>query len=339
MSRRRSADDLEGVVVIDKPAGMTSHDVVQRVRRALGQSRVGHTGTLDPAATGVLVVCLGRATRLVQFLQAGTKTYAARMVLGIETDSQDADGEVVARKAAGHIDERQLCEALTRFQGQIAQIPPMVSAVKVGGERLHHKARRGEIIDREPRHVTVHDLVLDMFEPGEHPRASFLVTCSSGTYVRTLAHDVGRDLGVGGSLEGLRRLANEPFHLDDAVSLEDFEAACQAGDVSQHIMGAYDAAIRTLPVWEVEDVELVRQLVSGARLDMESRMPPASVVGADAFAVTWSNLLVGVYEPMNHGGIARQARAALVWSQPDDVRRVDGDTPTPATSMEPGAGE
>jgi len=339
MSRRRSADDLEGVVVIDKPAGMTSHDVVQRVRRAIGQSRVGHTGTLDPSATGVLVVCLGRATRLVQFLQAGTKTYAARMVLGIETDSQDAEGEVVARVAADHIDERQLCEALTRFQGEIAQIPPMVSAVKVGGERLHHKARRGEIVDREPRQVTVHDLVLDMFEPGEHPHASFLVTCSSGTYVRTLAHDVGRDLGVGGSLEGLRRLANEPFHLDDAVSLEDFETACQDGAVGQLIMSAYDATVRSLPVWDIADSSLVMQLVSGARLDMEDRMPPASVVGAAAFAVTWSNMLVGVYEPMSKGGIARQARAALVWAQPDDVRVSQVDAPTSATPTDQGAGE
>ncbi|MEX0591860.1 MAG: tRNA pseudouridine(55) synthase TruB [Nitriliruptoraceae bacterium] len=338
MSRRRSADDLEGVVVIDKPAGMTSHDVVQRVRRALGQSRVGHTGTLDPAATGVMVVCLGRATRLVQFLQAGTKTYAARMVLGIETDSQDADGEIIARMAADHIDERQLCEALTKFQGQIAQIPPMVSAVKVGGERLHRKARRGEVVDREPRHVTVHDLVLDMFEPGEHPRASFLVTCSSGTYVRTLAHDVGHDLGVGGSLESLRRLANEPFHLDEAVSLEDFEEAAQAGRMSEFIMSAYDAAIRALPVWDVEDAGLVMQLVSGARLDMERRMPPAAVVGADAFAVTWSNLLVGVYKPMGQEGIARQARAALVWSQPDDVGGIQVDTPTSATPTDRGAG-
>jgi tRNA pseudouridine55 synthase len=135
------------------------------------------------------------ATRLVRFLQAGTKTYAARMVLGITTASQDADGEVLAEVPAGHIDERTLCEALTRFQGEIEQVPPMVSAVKVGGERLHVKARRGEEVDRAPRSVTVHDLVLDTYEPGDHPEAAFLVTCSAGTYVRTIAHDVGQVLG------------------------------------------------------------------------------------------------------------------------------------------------
>jgi tRNA pseudouridine55 synthase len=165
--RRGRSSGLEGVLVVDKPAGPTSHDVVQSVRRALGESRIGHTGTLDPAATGVLVLCIGRATRLVRFLQAGRKTYAARMVLGVTTDSQDADGAVLRTVPAGHIDERTLCEALTRFQGRIEQVPPMVSAVKVGGERLHAKARRGEDVAREPRTVEVDDLILDTFEPSE----------------------------------------------------------------------------------------------------------------------------------------------------------------------------
>jgi tRNA pseudouridine55 synthase len=168
----------------------------------------------------VLVVCLGRATKLVRFLQAGRKTYAARMVLGVETTSQDAQGEVVARTSAADVDERRFCEALTRFQGDIEQVPPMVSAVKVGGERLHEIARRGEEVDREARTVTVHDLILDEFDVADrdHPEASFLVTCSAGTYVRTLAHDLGRTLGVGGSLTGLRRVANGPFTVDDAHS-------------------------------------------------------------------------------------------------------------------------
>ncbi|MFW5934077.1 MAG: tRNA pseudouridine(55) synthase TruB, partial [Actinomycetota bacterium] len=139
----------DGVLVVDKPAGMTSHDVVAVVRRAVGHQRVGHTGTLDPAATGVLVLCLGRATKLVRFLQSGRKTYAAEVRLGVTTTSQDADGEVVATTDASHLDERTVCEALMRFQGTYPQLPPMVSAVKVGGQRLHEAARRGEDVERE----------------------------------------------------------------------------------------------------------------------------------------------------------------------------------------------
>lgn len=317
MGRRRSADDIDGIVVIDKPAGMTSHDVVARVRRAVGQHRVGHTGTLDPAATGVLVVCLGRATRLVQFLQAGTKTYAATMVLGIETDSQDADGAVVRTVAADHIDERALCEVLTELQGEITQVPPMVSAVKVDGERLHHKARRGEVVEREPRKVTVHDLVLDRFEPGEHPTASFLVTCSSGTYVRTLAHDAGQRLGVGASLTSLRRVANEPFQLADAVSLDVIAAAAGNRAALPGRIDVADAMRRALPMCDLDDEQLVRRLVDGGRLPAAAmRALPDDV---QTFMVGWRGALVGIYQRQGPAGAQGEARAQLVWMQPADL--------------------
>lgn len=326
MGRRRRHDDLDGVVVIDKPTGMTSHDVVARLRRRFGQHRVGHTGTLDPAATGVLVVCLGRATRLVRFLQAGTKTYAARMVLGIETDSQDAEGQIVRRVPADHIDERLLCEALTRFQGPLEQVPPMVSAIKMGGERLHHKARRGEVVEREPRKVTVHDLVLDRFEPGEHPQASFLVSCSSGTYVRTLAHDVGQLLGVGGSLVALRRLANEPFHLDDAVGLDELEQAASPQARARFVISPHDAIVRALPHVEIDDSQVARGLAAGGRLELTDM--PAAVRGADRFVVTWHGRLLGVYDKISDGREREpeglRARPALVWSQPADLVVADG---------------
>jgi tRNA pseudouridine55 synthase len=226
----------DGVVIVDKPAGITSHDVVQRVRRALRTAyaparkrrhghKVGHTGTLDPAATGVLVVCIGRATRLVPFLQAGRKTYEARMQLGRTTSTLDAEGEVTAEHDATHIDEHAVCEALKRFVGPIDQIPPMVSAVKVDGERLYAKARRGEQVERTPRQVVIHDLVLEDFSPGRWPEVGFLVSCSAGTYVRTLADDIGRTLGVGGHLIALRRLASGGARISDAVSLERLETA------------------------------------------------------------------------------------------------------------------
>jgi tRNA pseudouridine55 synthase len=210
---------MDGVLVVDKPAGMTSHDVVAVVRRAAGQRRVGHAGTLDPDATGVLIVCLGKATRLASYLQASTKIYDARVRLGVETTTLDASGEVTVERDASAVDEGALCEALKGFVGQIEQVPPMVSAVKVGGERLYRKARRGEVIERSPRSVRIHDIVLEDFEPGPRAEAAFLITCSSGTYVRTLAADVGQQLGVGAHLVALRRLGSGRFSLEDAVDL------------------------------------------------------------------------------------------------------------------------
>ncbi len=223
-------NELDGVIVVDKRPGMTSHDVVGAVRRALRAAgvtakrrhgpRVGHAGTLDPDATGVLVVCLGRCTRLVPYLQASQKTYDARMRLGATTSTLDASGELLTSADASGVDEAALCDALKSFVGDIEQIPPMVSAVKIGGERLHARARRGEEVERAPRPVTIHDIVLEDFEPGPAAEASFLVTCSAGTYIRTLAADVGDRLGVGAHLVGLRRLASGRFSLEQAVDLD-----------------------------------------------------------------------------------------------------------------------
>jgi tRNA pseudouridine55 synthase len=278
---------------------------VQQVRRAAQQSRVGHTGTLDPAATGVLVVCLGRATRLVRFLQAGTKTYAAGMVLGVETDSQDAEGAVLRRVPAGHIDERRVCEELARFQGPISQVPPMVSAVRVGGQRLHELARRGEHVEREARQVVVHDLILDAFVPGEHPEVSFLVTCSAGTYVRTIAHDVGTALGVGASLHSLRRLANGPFLVEEAHPPERVTAAGTQG-LPGLLVPPLTAIERILPMVEVGDPELVLALARGAKLPAQGREGP--------YGVRSGERLIGIYA--DRGGVGR---AELVWTRPEEL--------------------
>lgn len=231
----------EGVVVVDKPPGMTSHDVVARVRRAVGMKRVGHAGTLDPDATGVLVVCFGRATRLVPWLQASRKTYAARMRLGVTTSTLDAAGEITEVRDAGGVTEEQLCEAIKGFVGEIEQTPPMVSAVRVGGERLHAKARRGEVVDRPPRTVVIHDLVLEDFAPGAEPEAAFLVTCSVGTYVRTLAADIGERLGVGAHLVELRRLGSGRFGVDDAVHLPVLERLAGEGRLGEVVLTLAEA--------------------------------------------------------------------------------------------------
>lgn len=296
----------DGVLVVDKPAGMTSHDVVQRVRRLVGQRRVGHTGTLDPDATGVLVVCLGRATRLVRFLQGGRKTYAARLVLGRETTTQDAAGDVVAETPAAHIDEHALCVALLSLQGEIQQVPPMVSAVRVGGERLHDVARRGETVEREARAVTVHDLVLEDFVPGEHPEAGFLVTCSAGTYVRTLAHDAGRALGVGAHLRSLRRLSNGPFTTEDAMGLDGLEAVAAGGTLAHHLLDPAQAARRALPTVEVADPARLLALAQGKTLPAQGLEEVYAVVGPAG--------LVGVYRDREGAG-----RPEAVFLQPNQL--------------------
>lgn len=303
---RRSRNDsgVTGVLVVDKPTGMTSHDVVAVVRRAAGTRKVGHTGTLDPDATGVLVCCLGRATRLVQYLQDSPKTYQATMVLGLATTTQDAAGEPVFEADASHIDEAGLCAVLGRFHGDIEQVPPMVSALKVDGERLHEKARRGEVVEREPRPVTIHDLVLEDFTPGERAAASFLVTVSPGTYVRTLAHDIGEALEVGGSLTSLRRLANGGFTSDAAVPLDDVEAAGERGDLEELLLSPREA-LRAYPTVEVGDDE-VRQLVHGGWL------PEQGVDGI--YAAVHGDRLVGIYRDEDGDG-----RPQVVLLRPEEL--------------------
>lgn len=267
---------LDGVLVIDKPAGMTSHDVVARVRKAARQRKVGHAGTLDPAATGVLVVALGRATRLVPYLQASRKTYDARMRLGVTTTTLDAEGEVTGTADPSHITEEAVCEALREFTGEVLQVPPMVSAVKVGGERLHSKARRGETVEREPRTVRIDELVLSDFTPGPEADAGFLVTCSPGTYVRTLAADVGEELGVGAHLTSLRRLGSGRFDLTSAVSLDEVDEAGRAGTVQELTLSMADA-VADYPAMTVDDAA-ARAIGHGKPLAATGHAGPVAVL-------------------------------------------------------------
>lgn len=206
----------DGVLVVDKPAGMTSFDVVDFVRRERRVKKAGHTGTLDPMATGVLPVCLGEATKLVPFLMEGEKAYRADVVFGVETDTQDATGQVT-REAEVHVDAPRLEEALRSFVGTIQQIPPMHSARHHQGKRLYDLARAGIEVDRPARAVQIHRLALTAFDGA---RASLEVACSKGTYIRTLAADLGARLGCGAHLAGLRRVAAFPFTMDQAVPLQ-----------------------------------------------------------------------------------------------------------------------
>jgi tRNA pseudouridine55 synthase len=288
---------VDGVLVCDKAAGMTSHDVVARVRRLAGQRRVGHGGTLDPPATGVLVVALGRATRLLPFLPTEPKRYLAAVAFGAETDTLDAAGAVTATADASELDEARLRAAMAGFVGPQEQVPPMVSAVKVGGERLYAKARRGEQVDRAPRPIVVHGLELRGFSGGERPLATVEVVCSGGTYVRSLAADLGRAVGTLAHLASLRRTAVGRFTEAAAHRLEDLEGGGSGGlkersgsppvDGGSGGLGKLEAAVLD-PAAAMGSAAVraltpdeAAALATGRTLDPTGRGDPVAAVGPD----------------------------------------------------------
>jgi tRNA pseudouridine55 synthase len=267
---------VDGVLVCDKPAGLTSHDVVTRVRRLAGQRRVGHGGTLDPPATGVLVLALGRATRLLPFLPTEPKRYLATVAFGSATDTLDASGTVTATADASGVDEAGLRAAMAGFLGPQQQIPPMVSAIKVAGERLYAKARRGEQVERAPRPIVIHELELRGFTPGGRPLADLEVVCSGGTYVRSLAADLGRTLGTLAHLASLRRIAVGRFTEHDARTLEDLAGAEELeAAVLDPAAAMGSAAVRALTPDEAA------ALATGRTLDPTGRGDPVAAVGPD----------------------------------------------------------
>ena len=219
---RESPVALHGFLVIDKPSGWTSFDVVARARRLLGVRKIGHAGTLDPAATGVLPLAVGHATRVLEYLTETDKTYVAGVTFGIKTDSHDRDGAVTAVRDASSLTLERVEQALAGFRGPIMQVPPMHAAIKVNGRRLYELARRGEEIERAPRSVVINSLMLQAWEP---PVATLVVDCSKGTYIRSLARDLGAVTGVGAHLSSLIRTRTGPFTLDEAISLDALAAA------------------------------------------------------------------------------------------------------------------
>jgi tRNA pseudouridine55 synthase len=318
MGRRGGAHQgPDGLVVVDKPTGWTSHDVVAKSRGLLGTRKVGHAGTLDPDATGVLLLGVGKATKLLRFLSPLGKSYVGEVRLGVETSTLDASGEITARHDMGATTLDDVRAVLDRFRGDIEQVPPMVSAVKVDGKRLHELAREGKEVDRAPRPVTIHSLEVGPVGPidgpveridvstleriggaasptsgevvGEGSGCSFAmaVTCSSGTYVRTLAQDIGAALGGGAHLVSLRRTAVGPYGLADAVALEQVspERALPMAD-----------AVRHLARVEV-DAALAADIAVGKVLERSA----LGLDGADA-AAHWAvfdpaGALLAVYEP------------------------------------------
>lgn len=212
----------DGLLLVDKPAGCTSHDVVQRVRGILGQRKIGHCGTLDPDATGLLLLTLGKATRLTRFFIPAPKVYEGEIRFGVETDTYDAAGEVVAERSAEGLDEAEIRRIMESFEGPYEQTTPPYSAKKIKGEKYYELARRGEEVPEDKRTITVFELRAT--GPLDGDRIPFRLSCSSGTYARSLAHDLGRRLGCGGHLGVLRRRRIGPFRVEDAISLDELEA-------------------------------------------------------------------------------------------------------------------
>ena len=217
---------MDGIFNIDKPSGWTSHDVVARVRRLAGQKRVGHAGTLDPIATGVLPVVLGTATRLVEYLADADKAYRATLVLGVTSDTYDREGALTPSASTLMPSRDDVETALQQFRGEIEQLPPMHSAIKVGGKKLYELARRGIEVERQPRRVIISSLELIEYNP---PTLQIFVECSKGTYIRSLAHDLGVALGTGAYLEELVRTRHGPFNLEGAITLGNLEVAFLEG--------------------------------------------------------------------------------------------------------------
>ncbi|MFL6077536.1 MAG: tRNA pseudouridine(55) synthase TruB [Mycobacteriales bacterium] len=257
--RRRAT---AGLVVVDKPAGWTSHDVVSRMRRLAGTRRVGHAGTLDPMATGVLVLGVERATKLLGHLALERKAYRATVRLGQATVTDDAEGELVSRESAEHLGEDQVARAMTAFTGEISQVPSSVSAIKVAGQRAYAKVRRGEEVELTARRVQVDRFELLELRPGVPGcvDVDVLVECSSGTYVRALARDLGGTLGVGGHLTALRRTRVGPYTLDQACGLD--ELAALADPVTISLSSAVESAFPRRDVTAPE----ARYLSHGGRL-------------------------------------------------------------------------
>ncbi|HET6284451.1 MAG TPA: tRNA pseudouridine(55) synthase TruB [Polyangia bacterium] len=294
---------MNGVLVVDKPRGGTSFDVVRQVRRAAGVRKVGHGGTLDPLASGVLPICLGEATKLAQFLLDADKEYEVTLCLGVETDTYDADGAVTARHAAGDIDEATVRAALAPFVGPIAQRPPVYSALKRAGRALYEYARAGETVEIAERAVTVHQLDLLSFVGPE--AVTLRVRCSKGTYVRSLVFDLGRALGPGAHVTALRRTRSGPFSLEEARSLPDTLLALEQRDPALKLV-SLSQALSHLPRCSA-GADAARDLTHG------KRVPWSALKASDEQPeISWRR-----FQVLGPGG----ALLAVAERRPDDTLR------------------
>ncbi|MEM7772989.1 MAG: tRNA pseudouridine(55) synthase TruB [Cyanobacteria bacterium P01_A01_bin.37] len=256
---------MDGFINLNKPAGWTSHDCIAKVRRVLRQKKVGHAGTLDPSATGVLPIAVGRATRLLQFLQ-GTKAYRATIRFGIRTATDDLDGEVIEQQDASHLAQAEVVALLPTFQGVIQQVPPSYSAIQVDGKRLYDLAREGKVVDVPVRTVEIYDLHPLAWRAGSHPELDVAIACGSGTYIRAIARDLGNQVGTGAALATLERTESSGFHLADSVTLEQLEHQLQQNQFSPT---APAVALHHLPTIQI-DRAIARRWRMGQKVLMDA---------------------------------------------------------------------
>ncbi len=269
-----------GILVIDKPAGWTSMDVCAKLRGMFHEKRVGHAGTLDPMATGVLPVFIGRATRAVEFAADSDKEYIAGLKLGVVTNTQDTTGEILEERPA-EVTREQLLAVLPQFTGEIEQLPPMYSAIKIGGKKLYELARKGKEVERRPRTVTIHALELLGGTPPEGADFLLRVSCSKGTYVRTLCHDIGQALGCGGCMGSLRRVKAAGFTLADSVTLQAVQEAADQGR-GESLLLPVDTYFAGVPVLMLKNAAAEKKVRNGAALALRD-VPDGEyrVYGAD----------------------------------------------------------
>lgn len=283
------------ILPVDKPAGKTSHDVVYRVRRSLGVKKVGHTGTLDPFATGLLLICVGGATRMAEYLTGLPKCYDAVARLGVSTDTEDRTGEVLeTRDGAQSLTDDQIEDALSRYRGVVDQVPPQYSAKKVDGVAMHRRARRGEHRELAPRRIEIVELTRT---PAVLPDLAFRVCCSTGTYVRSLARDIGEALAVGGHLTSLRRTSIGDLGVESAISLEELEDPARVQAASIPLL----RALAHLPQVEIDEAE-VRRIRNGQEVARGDLTPG----GSDVLALVHSGTLVAIGQATPDGVAPRK---------------------------------
>lgn len=300
--------NLDGVLIVDKPSGKTSHDVVQEIRRIFKTRRVGHAGTLDPDATGVLVVLVGEATKISSILLSETKKYRGEMVLGIETDTLDSSGRITAQREVGDISRSDLERIFQEFLGTISQLPPQISAVKVGGKPLYKSARQGKSVKAPKRNVKIFNLKLLDFTKNKNPVASFEVECSKGTYIRSLVSDMGKRLACGAHLRGLVRISSGNFTLSDAHTMGEIQRMAEAGRWEKMLI-PITSALDSLPYIKIKS-DAAQKVINGASvtLNMVEFESKPIVQGELIKILNTDGRLLGIHKGMVRPGLTVPVR-------------------------------
>ena len=287
---------MDGVIVVNKPPGLSSSDTCLKVKKLLGFKKVGHLGTLDPLATGVLPLCINEGTKLVQFLIQSEKEYITTLELGIETDTQDSQGKILNKTDSISQDRDKIIKVIQQFKGKTLQTPPMFSAIKHNGVPLYKIARRGGCVPRKQREVIIHDvdiLKIDL------PSVTFRVVCSHGTYIRTLCHDIGCRLGCGAHLTSLERIRSGAFHIRESVTIDDFEGCCREELIDKHLISSKDA-LHGLPELVISNA-LEQKIRNGIHLtmnDIGSVEFPKVIMGQQIKIISCESRLIAIVESL-----------------------------------------